>query len=204
MNEFLKAQKAKIIIIVAILLTAGFFLIDSFINKGGDEENTFQFENNTQSALILGENYQQFTHPQYTFSVEYPKELEVERFQEGDDSETIIFQESLSAGSEQEKIGFQIFISPFGKDEILTQNRILEDLPEAIIEEPQEAILGTLTGASEEERIHALLFWSHDPSIGKTREVWFTHDGYLYEITTYAYLDSWLAKILSTWNFNTL
>ena len=36
---------------------------------------------------------------------------------------------------------------------------------------------------------------------GDTREVWFIHGGYLYEVTTYKELDIWLAGIMRTWKF---
>jgi hypothetical protein len=37
--------------------------------------------------------------------------------------------------------------------------------------------------------------------MGDTREVWFIHGGFLYEVTTYKQLDSWLAPIMQTWQF---
>ena len=33
------------------------------------------------------------------------------------------------------------------------------------------------------------------------REVWFIHGGYLYEVTTYKELDTWLGSIMQTWKF---
>jgi hypothetical protein len=38
--------------------------------------------------------------------------------------------------------------------------------------------------------------------MGDTREVWFIKGGFLYEVTTYKQLDTWLAQILQTWQFN--
>lgn len=156
------------------------------------------------AAVFLGEEYKRFTHPDYGFSLEYPKELSVERYLEADDAEIIVFQgeNSSFAKATEDRVGFQIFISPFGEDELLTKERILEDLPQAIIEEPLRVILNP--GAPVPNRVEGLLFWSESPEIGKTREVWFTGENYLYEITTYGHLDTWLAKILSTWRFNTL
>jgi len=189
------SRKNKIItgVTALFLVGAGGFLLTTHLMGKGENENypLFQFEESVQSAaIVLGEDYQKFTHPDYGFSVEYPQELKIKAFAEDKDSQTIVFQK------EEEKFGFQIFVSPFEEGEVLTQERILEDLPSAIIEEPQEVIIG--------DGIHALLFWSFDPTIGKTREVWFPYQGYLYEITTYAHLDIWLAQILSTWSFNNL
>jgi hypothetical protein len=37
--------------------------------------------------------------------------------------------------------------------------------------------------------------------MGDAREVWFIKSGYLFEVTTYKPLDSWLSQILQTWKF---
>jgi hypothetical protein len=37
--------------------------------------------------------------------------------------------------------------------------------------------------------------------MGDARELWFIRDGYLYEVTTYKPLDTWLADIMKTWQF---
>ena len=38
-------------------------------------------------------------------------------------------------------------------------------------------------------------------SAGDWREVWFIRRGFLYEVTTYKELNSWLANIMRTWKF---
>jgi hypothetical protein len=45
------------------------------------------------------------------------------------------------------------------------------------------------------------MFFSQNPVMGETREVWFIKDGYLYEVTTYRELDSWLSQIMATWQW---
>jgi len=45
------------------------------------------------------------------------------------------------------------------------------------------------------------MFFGSAPRMNDTREVWFVKDGYLYEVTTYKELDSWLAQIMRTWKF---
>ena len=44
-------------------------------------------------------------------------------------------------------------------------------------------------------------FFGYNDQMGDTREVWFIHGGYLYEVTTYKPLDTWLTPILQTWKF---
>lgn len=127
-----------------------------------------------------------YTHPQYGFSLDFPKELEISRYDEGGNSETIVFQKP------NEQVGFQIFVTPYFEAEITTE-RLQKDVRSGAIEEPTEVIIG---GGQR-----ALVFWGNDPIVGRLREVWFIHDKYLYEVTAYAELDSWLAEILETWKF---
>ena len=141
------------------------------------------------AAQILGEDYERYVHPSPAFSLEYSRGLKASAFNEGDGGQTIVFQG-------EEKTGFQIFISPYEGGGI-TESRILQDLPEAIIEEPTRVILNP----EAENPTEALIFWSNDPAIGKTREVWFAEGDYIYEITTYAHLDAWLAGLMATWQF---
>jgi len=141
------------------------------LGEGGKESNTLRF-----------------THPRYNFTLEFPKELAVGRFPEGTASETIVFQQ---AG---EKVGFQIFVTPYAEDKI-TEERLAKDVKGGQIEEPTEVLIG------KEGNIRALVFWSEDPLVGRLREVWFINDGFIYEVTAYAELDKWLATILATWQF---
>lgn len=171
-------------------------------NFGAAKAEVFEFDEPVESrAAILGEGYVRFTHPEYGFSVEYPDTISITAYREEAEGETIVFEDEsvprrASVGMRR---GFQVFVTPFGDDEKITRERILEDVPFVTIDEPQEVLLGTAVSGGE--NIPALLFWSEDPRIGRTREVWFVSGGNLYEITAYAHLDEWLAKILSTWEF---
>jgi len=214
MHLFFTKNKVVLLAIVSMALFVGVasvFIWQNQIDEGESstqQATVFYFEKEEieSPASIFGEDFKKFTHPEHGFSFEYPKELEIQAFKEEEDGEiigeTIVFQQlnfpEVSSQENSEEVGFQIFISPF-EDEggVLTQERVLEDLPFAVIIEPQEVFLGVLA----EKEIPALIFWSEDPLIGKTREVWFIHDGYLYEITTYAHLDLWLANTLSTLTF---
>jgi len=93
----------------------------------------------------------------------------------------------------ESKKSFQIFISPFDEPGPLTKERVKQDLPDLIINNPEQRVLKN--GAV------ALVFFSEESSIGETREIWFVHNGYLYQISTYKELDSLVAKIISTWRF---
>jgi hypothetical protein len=87
---------------------------------------------------------------------------------------------------------FQLFIVPYTGTTI-TDERLEEDLGGASVTDPTQIVL---PGG-----IEATHFTSVEPELGTTTEVWFLHGGFLYEATTRAADDAWLASILSTWEF---
>lgn len=154
-------------------------------------------------SVFVGDAFNKFVHEKYGFSFRYPKEYTITPYLEGDGAESIVFQgPSVILNGSEESQGFQIFITPFEEtpklgEPLLTTERILQDVPHAVLDGVQEIFIGAASGQNH----RALLFWSEDPQIGRTREVWFVHGGYLYEITAYAEMDELLAGIMSTWRF---
>jgi hypothetical protein len=120
------------------------------------------------------------------FSLTYPKELAVTEYEEEGGARTLVF------AKPGEQYGFQIFIAPYA-GKVITEERLRKDLPGAAVREPVEVVIGS--------GIQASAFWSESPVIGESREVWFIYDGYLYEATTYARLDSLLGEVLATIDF---
>jgi hypothetical protein len=47
----------------------------------------------------------------------------------------------------------------------------------------------------------AVAFASEVPDFGPTQNLWLTHDGYLFEVTTYPNLGPWLTPIIATIRF---
>ncbi len=127
-----------------------------------------------------------YSNSAYGLSLQYPAELALQEFDNGSGAMTAVFQK------EGEEKGFQIFIVPYTETTI-TRERIKADLAGAPME---KAVQIVLPGG-----IQAVHFESHAPIIGDSSEVWFIHNGYLYEVTTYRALDTWLAGILGTLQF---
>jgi hypothetical protein len=50
--------------------------------------------------------------------------------------------------------------------------------------------------------VSATMFYGSKSTMGDTREIWFINAGFLYEVTTYRQLDSWLAPIMQTCQFS--
>lgn len=190
-------SKKIIIIIIALLVLGGATVFLVVHNKNtpqesiaGDEvENEITGLKNTYTLTPSKDNSDNnvFTDSQYKFSFEYPKNFTATKFQEGEYGNTIL----VSRKESQES--FQIFISPFDEPGPLTAERVSQDLPDMVIESPENRVLKN--GAV------ALIFFSEESSIGKTREVWFIHNEYLYQVSTYKELDSLVADILGTWKF---
>ena len=185
----------SIFFVVIVAIVGIFYFFENNLNS----KQAQVVENANTKNSILGEGFNKFVHPTMGFSFEYPEELKVESFKESDGGETIVFQkrgDQLDWPTEK-KTGFQIFVVPFDDEgNGLALEKIKNDLAGITIEEPEEAFIGNNAGQPKK----AWIFWIKNPQIGKTREVWFTDGGYLFEITTYEHLDNWLANIMSTWS----
>ena len=120
------------------------------------------------------------------FGFLYPKTFEI---QEIDDKPGFTVWVQNSGNHES----FQVYSIPFDEPGPITPERIKKDLPNTVIDNPQNAIIGA------DKDITALIFFGHSDSIEKTREIWFVSGGRLFQVTTYADLDSFIAEIMKTW-----
>ena len=118
------------------------------------------------------------------FELTYPDTLTKRVFSNANTS-TFTFEED-----EGDK-GFQIFVVPY-KGDTVSEERFKMDVPSGVYLEPKDIVIDGARGVA---------FYSKGPILGDTREVWFIHEGFLYEVTTAKVLDSWLAEIMSTWHF---
>jgi hypothetical protein len=121
----------------------------------------------------------------YHFSVYYPDHLSLSQQGVGGGAAVMLFKDK--ARSE----GFQIFVTPYG-DQKITQDRFKMDEPSGVMNDPQNI---TIDGAAATE------FLSTNPAMGTSREIWFLHGGYLFEVTAPQPLDAWLLSIMETWKF---
>ena len=86
-------------------------------------------------------------------------------------------------------------MSDFDEPGPITPLRIEKDIPDIVIESPQEVLIG------KDKKIQALIFFSKNESLGRTREVWFVRNGNLYQLTAYADLDGLIGPVLETLKF---
>ena len=132
------------------------------------------------------DNSAAYTDPDRRFSFTKPAGF-IARSISDNDGETILIQKADNAGS-----SFQIFISSFDEPGPITPARIHKDVPDMIINNAQQAVVG-------KNKLTALIFKSIEPSIGETREMWLISDRYLYQITAPIALDSVAAEMMKTW-----
>jgi hypothetical protein len=129
--------------------------------------------------------YSEYRNTHYHFSFFYPNDLSVKTHDEGRGAFTIVFENIQSAQ------GFQIFIVPYAGNSISSE-RFVKDEPSGVRKNLANVLIDGSTGAS---------FYGANAALGDTAEVWFIHDGYLYEVTTLKTLDTWLSGILTSWKF---
>ncbi|OHA44858.1 MAG: hypothetical protein A3H13_00710 [Candidatus Taylorbacteria bacterium RIFCSPLOWO2_12_FULL_48_11] len=166
------------VVIGIALASAAFFFF------GGEKQNAISSNAPSLPAAIATT----YTHPTLNFSFEYPDSFTVSSFAiEGGEVTTV--QEVNT------QKGFQISITPIDEDlPALTVERIKQDLPNLLIESPQDIIVG--------ERGRGVSFMSNDAAFdGKSREVWFVAGRHFYQLRTYARYDAILNATLSTWKF---
>ncbi len=87
---------------------------------------------------------------------------------------------------------FQIYITPQDEEFVVTKARIAQDAPGTIVDSPKTV---SVDGAQ------ALVFKSKNLAGAATREVWFTHAGYLYQISGYPDAEQAISVVVSTWKF---
>lgn len=125
-----------------------------------------------------------YTNQKYGFSFNLPS-VYTPRLQSYGESANVL---TFDAGGEK---SFQIFIMEHDEPAI-TPERIKIDVPDIVM---QNIRTGTLDG------MEVLVFNSSESSLGETYEVWFIHNGNLYQIMAYKDGERELNEVLDSWEF---
>lgn len=196
-------RKLLIILLALVLGGGGIYLII----RGGDSSETEidetikaqpvdqpdPFAESEYEQLIEGETpkTKRYINTAYYFTFEYPTDMKINSFGEGEESNVILIEDPVV---DKVNRGFQIYMNPFDEDmAVMTPARLRRDIPNLIIDSPQEVVLG--------DGVRALIALSDDPAIGRTREVWIISDGILYQITAREEADPWIAEVMKSWKF---
>ncbi|KKT15095.1 MAG: hypothetical protein UV94_C0003G0026 [Parcubacteria group bacterium GW2011_GWC1_43_30] len=187
-------RKRIITIFVVLGILAGLVALWPTLRKSSSDEHDEQEPFLLSDSETLSD-WEGYAHPELPFAFAYPKDLTLSTFADGE-AEIVLLK-----GKEPEK-EVQIVIRAFDESGPLTVERIQRDVPEMVIDEPQNVLIGSA-------QVPALLFWSEGGSAGRTREVWFIYPersrgvqgAYLYQVTASAEMDETLAKMMETWRF---
>ncbi|MDB5195409.1 MAG: hypothetical protein JWO84_593 [Parcubacteria group bacterium] len=127
-----------------------------------------------------------YANTKFHLSLLYPDNLAVNEFSETSGALTVTFKKEDGSNG-----GFQIYATPYSDTQI-TSARFKLDEPSGVMKNPTPIVI---------DGVPASMFFSTNPIMGDTREVWFIRNGFLYEVTTYKELDAWLSSIMQTWKF---
>ncbi len=159
------------------------------------EGQTFPNSDETQAPVgqtisnIDTSIWKSFKSQKYGFALKYPEYFTLGQFEEAG-SDVYVFQNT------ERKQGIQIYVTPVDETFDITKARILEDIPDMVVRDGQTVELGERSGKG-------LAFLSDNEAFGgSSREVWFVFKNNLYQISTYASLDTLLQEVLNTWQFN--
>jgi len=180
-------------IVIGIIIILGFvvgvYFYSSNKNDRGTKDggdgliSTIQFSKTSIRNIPNG--WLEYQNNRYNFLLFYPKEMVVNKFDEGAGASTITF-ESVEKG-----MGFQIFIVPYSGTQV-DENRFLRDVPSGVRQNPSDLYI---------DEVLANSFYSKSLGLGDTWEVWFIYKGFLYEVTTLREQSDWLSEIMKTWLF---
>lgn len=145
------------------------------------------------TAGSTGSPQAEYADPEYHFKLSYPSDLAVQVYPEDDGARTVVFT------SETPGIGFQVYVTPYDKNHI-DDAQFRKDMPSGVMKDPQDIRVDGSTSLTT-GGVPAKIFYGRNDAMGDTREVWFIKGGYLYEVTTYKALDTWLGDIMLSWRF---
>lgn len=157
----------------------------SIFATGDTPANQQNTNSETLPARTPPAGFKEYRSEAYKFSLFYPESLSVKEYKESGGAQTITFSDN------QDEYSFQIFVLPFKENQV-TEKRFKMDVPSGVLKEPVDVMI---------DSIRATAFFSTNAIMGDTREVWFIKNGFLYEVTTYKELDTWLAGIMQSWKF---
>lgn len=196
-----RTKTFSILIGIAAVAGVGYLVLKNSgdWNKKSETSNVALGENPVDKGTLT----ETYASPDFGFSFNYPKDFTVSELDD-ETGHTVLLQKQNA------REGFQIYISVFdepfdpaqGKPGPITPERIKQDLPDMIINAPQEVLIG------EKKDIPALIFLSKHESLGDVREVWFVWPfdpaiagNYLFQLTAYADMDNFVGPILETLRF---
>lgn len=155
---------------------------------GQDDVGAIEEVTPESSSAPGAEARYRYAHKDPVFSFQYPKGFSVGAFKD-ESGQTILVQDAQSGG----KQSFQVYLSPLEEPLVVTKERIMQDVPGTVMQGPQEVKVGGAQGVA---------FKSKNESGVATREVWFAHGPWLYQVSGFEGSEASITTIMSSWKFD--
>lgn len=178
----------KIKILISIILLALLSLVILKFSKQTPQKQIILPENTVKQTKEQEKTpvFYTYTHPDYNFSFTYPEGLTIGT-QDTDENGQVVLVQSKNTGT----IG-QIYISKFPQDKQLTAELLKQEFPNKKFLNGKKVLIGGT---------EAFSFESEEEGTGKTWEVVFVDNGYIYQAMSTINNRNIFESILTTWEF---
>ncbi len=170
--------------IVAVIL-AIIFVVWAFLVSGRPGIQPSEISGAPYTGAPLEANYE---NKAFNFSLRMPEGFSAQELRADDTgAATVVLQNPQGEG-------IQIRIVPFDDVKNLSAEMIREQIPDMQITDVEEVTIGP-------EHTGVAFISNNEAFEGSSREVWFVFRGNLYQISTYARLDTLLKAMFASWRF---
>ncbi len=180
MNNTKHSKHVFTVLIIVILCVVAIFLsgIAKKAKESGGQSGVARNQEGTGIVYVS-------TDSAYTLTT--PVDFTSTALSQDDGSETVLFVGSTATRN------FQMYISDYASDELITPQVIQKNIPDLLVEKPETIAVDGAQGV-------AFISGPKDGTL-RTREIWFAYNGKLYQITTFKEFDDQMVDILSTWKW---
>lgn len=184
------AKYALVLLIVALIGSALYLLPQSETSTNEPRQNLVRASSEELDYVDIARRvptpgYKHYTNDAYQFSLFYPNTFLVSEHPEKNRAMTITFQDPSTLK------GFQLFVLPYTESTI-SEERFTLDVPSGVRENVLKSYI---------DGIEAVSFESELQNFGETKELWFIHYGYLYELTAEKGNEELLEAVRQSWEF---
>lgn len=188
-----KALNISLSVVIILIIASTIYVLKRKIEPINGSSTDFA-SSYSKPQLLTGQAGENTTYiaDDNTFSFSYPMDFVLTPFVEVDDKTGEQKQNLIFKGG-GDKENFQIYITKFESSFPLSISLIKSEIPDLGMEDSQDVAIDGARG---------VVFLSTDPQTKfKTREIWLSNNGKLYQITTYPEFDIGISSILSSWKW---
>lgn len=185
----MKKNLPYFIAILILIVAAGAFVWSKRKKteiSSNSEKTIFQNPSLTSRPQKTSETSFSYTHPLFGFTFSLNEKFSTGTFTEGEGEMLLVKLEG------EQNRQTQIYVTEFSEKGPLTAQKISQDLPGMVMENPIDVMV---------DGEPAVAFISKSDSGEKTREVWLVHSGHLYQISSLTTSEKMASDILTSWKW---